>query len=474
MKNVTRVDKVSKTSHNKFMAFATYAPPDTSIPVVPGLPLLGNLLKFRRDRLGLQEDAARVGPIARMQLAHIPVYILTDADLAHELLVDHAASVKKSAGLEFLKPMLGEGLLTAEREPHKRHRKLLAPAFAPKRLAAYGEVMVDETRRQVATWRAGDQIDLSHHMMEMTLAIAGRTMFGADVRSDASKVAEGLELGMRAHAESLRSPLRLGYNWPLPHHRRMRRGVAMLDEVVYRLIAEGRARGNDGGDVLSILLLARDEEDGTGLDDRQVRDEVMTLLLAGHETTANALTWAWYELARNERVLAKLVAEIDTLGGRPVTMDDLARLPWNLAVVDEAMRLHPPAYMTGRQTTEDITLGGHDFPKDSIIAVNIRGIHRRADYYPAPLAFQPERMLVDVKKARPRHHYLPFGAGPRVCIGAHFALLEAQLALATMVQHSTLRLVTRHVDPEPLVTLRPLGGMPMIVQPRQAVVHERR
>jgi cytochrome P450 len=440
------------------------APPVSSVPPVPGLPLVGNLLQFRRDRLALQDTAARVGPIARVMLAHIPIYIVTDADLAHEVLVERADSFKKSAGLQFLKPMLGEGLLTAEGETHKRHRKLLAPAFAPKRLEKYGEIMVAETDAQLARWRHGLRIDLAHEMMEMTLAIAGRTMFGADVRSDAPMVAEGLELGMRAQVANLRSPLQLGYEWPLPRHRQMRRAVKMLDDVVYRLIAEGRKRGTDRGDVLSILLLARDEEGG--LTDQQVRDEVMTLLLAGHETTANALTWTWFELGRHPDVLAKLHAEVAALGPRSVTVEDLARLPFNLAVVEESMRLHPPAYMTGREATEDIVLGGHRLPKRSVVAINIRGIHRRADYFTAPDAFLPERMMPDAKKARPRHHYLPFGAGPRVCIGAHFALLEAQLALATMVQRARLRLVATHVTPEPLVTLRPRGGMPAVVELR--------
>ena len=439
----------------------------SAIPVVPGLPLVGNLLKFRRDRLGLQDDAARTGPIARLQLAHIPVYIVTDADLAHEVLVVQAAAFTKSAGLQFLKPMLGDGLLTAEGDVHRRHRKLLAPAFAPKRLAAYGTIMVEETEKQIASWRDRHDVDLSREMMEMTLAIAGKTMFGADVRSDASTVAEGLELGMRAQMENLRSPLRLGYEWPLPRHRRMRRAVKMLDEVVYRLIAEGRARGTDRGDVLSILLLARDEEDGTGLTDRQVRDEVMTLLLAGHETTANALTWTWYELGRNPSALARLEAEIaEVAGTRAITVEDLPKLPWNLAVVEEAMRLHPPAYMTGREAKQDIELGGHHLPAGTIVAVNIRGIHRRADYFPAPHAFQPERMLEAQKKPRPRHHYLPFGAGPRVCIGSHFALLEAQLALATMVQRAKIRVTAREVEAEPMVTLRPRGGMPATVARR--------
>jgi cytochrome P450 len=436
-------------------------------PVRGGLPLLGNLMQFRNDRLALQDLAAATGPIARVQLAHLPIYIVTDADIAHDVLVDHAGAFVKSAGLQFLKPLLGEGLLTAEGEPHKKHRKLLAPAFAPKRLDAYGEVMVEETVSQAERWTTGERIDLSHEMMQMTLAIAGRTMFGADVRRDAPIVSRGLDLAMESHEESLQSPIRLGPEWPLPRHLKMRRAVKMLDSVVYRLIAEGRARGTDKGDVLSILLLARDDEDGTGLTDRQVRDEVMTLLLAGHETTANALTWTWYELARNPAVLATLQAEIDKLGKRRITIADLQGLPYNLAVVEEAMRMHPPAYMTGRECARDLELGGHHFAKGTIVAVNIRGIHRRADYYPDPDSFRPERFFTEAKKQRPRERYLPFGAGPRVCIGSHFALLEAQLALATLVQHADLRRVTTEkVDYDPQVTLRPKGGMPMIVTKR--------
>ena len=259
---------------------------------------------------------------------------------------------------------------------------------------------------------------------------------------------------------------RLGYEWPLPRHRQMRRAVALLDSVVYRLIAEGRARGTDVGDVLSILLLARDE-DGSGLTDRQVRDEAMTLLLAGHETTANALTWTWYELGRNPAVLERLRAEVDSvLGDRTVTADDLPSLPYNAAVIDEAMRLHPPAYMIGRESVVPIELGGHSLPRGTIIAINTFGIHRREDYYPTPLAFKPERMLPDAKKARPRHHYLPFGAGPRICIGAHFALLEAQLSLATLVQRADIHSIATSVDHEPMVTLRAAGGVPAIVSPR--------
>jgi cytochrome P450 len=446
--------------------FANVPPAITAIPLVPGLPLIGNLLEFRRDRLALQEKAARVAPLARVQLASIPIYFVTDADLAKEILVDKADSFHKSRGLKALLPLLGDGLLTSEGDVHKRHRKLLAPAFAPKRLAAYGETMVAETEAQVARWAPGQQIDLAEEMMQMTLAIAGRTLFSADVRSDASVVSHGLELAMRATIASLGSPIQLGYEWPLPRHLRMRRAVAMLDEIVYRLIAEGRARGTDRGDVLSILLLARDEEDGTGLTDRQVRDEVMTLLLAGHETTANALAWTWHHLGSHPNAYAKLVEELDRLGDRAVTADDLPALPWHLAVLEESMRLSPPAYALGREVIRDVEIGGHHFAKGALMVVNIRGIHRRADYFPDPDAFRPERMLADAKKTRPRHHYVPFGAGPRVCIGSHFALLEAQLALATMVRRAHVRPLRPHVRPEPLVTLRPRGGLPAIVELR--------
>ncbi|HEY0193321.1 MAG TPA: cytochrome P450 [Kofleriaceae bacterium] len=449
------------TLSSSLAAPRSFAP---GIPAVPGLPLVGNMLAFRRDRLALFEHASRLGRLARVTLGPIPLYVVTCGDLAREVLVDQAATFKKSAGLQFLRPLLGNGLLTAEGDDHRRHRKLLAPAFSPKRIASYAEIMVDETREQVSRWSPGDRIDLSDEMMQMTLAIAGRTLFGVDPRRDADTVARAIELAMLSMTDNLTSMLRLGYHWPLPRHLRMKRAVQLLDDVVYRLIAEGRKLGSDRGDVLSMLLLARDEEDGTGLSDREVRDEVMTLLLAGHETTANALTWAWYELGRNAGSLERLEAEVRKLGTRPLTPDDLPALPWTAAVIDEAMRLHPPAYVVGREAMADFTLDGHQIPAKSVVVINILGIHRRADYFPDPLAFRPERMLPDAKKARPRHHFLPFGAGPRVCIGAHFALVEAQLTLATMVQHTRLRPLKAAVAPEPMVTLRPRGGMPAIVE----------
>jgi cytochrome P450 len=438
------------------------------LPTVPGLPLIGNMLDFRRDRLALHDRAAKLGPLARMWLGPVPVHVCTDADLAHAILVDEAAAFKKARGMSvFMKPLLGDGLLSAESELHRRHRKLLAPAFAPKRIAAYGQTMVDETVRQLSGWRDGATVDVAAEMMQLTLAIAGKTLFGADVRGDAHVVDEGLTLAMRTLVQNLTSWVRLGYRWPLPRHVRMRRAVRILDDVVYRLIREGRARGTDTGDVMSILLLARDDEDGTGLTDRQVRDEVMTLLLAGHETTANTMAWTWYELGRHPHIARAVEAEVgEVIGDRAPAADDAPRLAYTLQVIEEAMRLHPPAYVTAREALRPVTIGGHTFPTGSTILINIRGIHHRPDYFPDPLAFRPERMTAAEKKARPRGRYLPFGAGPRVCIGSHFALLEAQLMLATMVQRVRLEAAwpaTGPIQPEPLVTLRPHGGVPMRV-----------
>src|SRR5512140_3486509 len=370
-----------------------------TIPSIPGWPVLGNLLAFRKDRLALHAQAARLGPIARFSILHIPIYSVSDADLAHEVLVTKAASFHKGAGMRLLRPVLGEGLLTGEGATHRRHRKLLAPVFARKRLAAYGEVMVAETRKQIARWRPGQEIDLTREMMELTLAIAGRTMFAADVRDDARTIGDGIELALRSMVASLTWPLPLGSKWPLPRHLAMKRAVKMLDSVVYRMIADGRKLGTDRGDVLSMLLLARDETDGTGLTDREVRDEVMTLFLAGHETTANALTWTWHELGRNPAVLARVEEELGRVAGdRAVTSDDLPNLPWTLAVLEEAMRLHPPVYQLSREVSEPVTIGGHDLPPRSVVLVNVFGMHRRADYYPDPLAFRPDRMRAEPHK----------------------------------------------------------------------------
>jgi cytochrome P450 len=437
------------------------------IPTLAGLPLLGSALEFRRDRLGLLDRVARLGPVARFHLGPVPVHLVTDPELAHGILVDQADSFVKSPGLSvFARPLLGEGLLTSEAALHRRQRKLLAPAFAPRRMATYAAAMADEAARTARAWRDGAVVDLADEMMEMTLAIAGRTLFGADVRGDARVVGDALAAAMKAMLDGLSSPVQVPASWPIPRNLRMRRAVAALDRVVGRLVAERRASGDDRGDVLSMLLLARDDQDGTGMSDRQVRDEVMTLILAGHETTANALSWTLHALGRHPRLRARVEAEIDALDRPP---DDLARLPFTQMVLDEAMRLWPPAYIMGRQVSREVVVAGVRFPAGATLLINVRGIHRRADLYPEPHAFRPDRMTPEQKKVRPRGAYLPFGAGPRVCIGSHFALLEAATALAVLLRWTRLEpLAAGEPAAAPLVTLRPRGGLPMRVRARTA------
>lgn len=423
----------------------------------PGLPLIGNLLEFRRDRLAFQMRVADAG-ITRTRVAWRTVYIVTDHELAHEVLVAKDDAFIKGPGLAVVaKPLLGEGLLTAEKDFHRRSRKLLAPAFTPRRMAGYAAVMADRAVAHAAQVRPGQMIDIAERMMSTTLDIVGRTLFDADLAGDARAVGDALTVAMEYVLASVLSAVPLG--WPTPRRKRGMAAIAQLDEIVLRIVGERRAAGGDRGDVLSIILAARDD-DGTGFTDRHVRDEIMTLMLAGHETTANLLAWVWYVLATEPAARARLDAELaEVLGGRPPTYDDLPRLPVTLAILEEALRLYPPAHTIARQADRDVEIGGVPIPKGAIVTVSVVAMQRRAAYWDAPLAFRLERFLGGDRKAR-RLGYLPFGAGPRVCIGNHFALVEAQLILAAWAQRFHFRLAQpAPVALEPLMTLRPKGGV---------------
>jgi cytochrome P450 len=439
-----------------------------AVPTLPGLPALGNLLEFRRARLDVFERVGALGPIARFHLGPLPVHVVTDGTLAQEILVDRADDFMKSRGLAvFAQPLLGDGLLTSEGLDHRRARKLLAPAFAAKRIAGYAQVMTAEAAATAAAWKDGAHVDLAEAMMEMTLAIAGKTLFDADVRGDAAVVAEALTIAMKCILDGVSSPLQVPYAWPLPRHQRMKRAVAQLDAIVYRIIDERRRDPRDRGDVLSILVGAVDD-DGRAMTDRELRDEVMTLLLAGHETTANLLAWTFYALARHPDVRARVEAEID--GAAP----GVAELPYTAMVLDEVMRLWPPVYTVGRQAARDTEIGGVKLPRGAAVMTNIWGIHRRPDLYPDPLRFEPARMAPDAKKARGKLAFLPFGAGPRVCIGNHFALMEAQLALAAIMRTTRIELASsKEAEPEPMITLRPRGGLPVVVHARRRSAGQR-
>jgi cytochrome P450 len=327
------------------------------------------------------------------------------------------------------------------------------------------------TERAITRWRPGETLDASEEMMRLTLAIVGKTLFDADTEGDARVVGEALTDGMQYMVDSITSlpALLLPYSFPTPSNQKMRRAVTRLDEVIYRIIAERRASAElDRGDVLSVLIAARDEDDGTGMTDTQMRDEAMTLMLAGHETTANTLAWTFYLLGTHPEVQERVVEEVRRVcEGRTPGFDELARMPYVAQVIKESMRLYPPAYIVVREAQRSFEIGSHRVEKGELPFVNIFGIHRRADYYPEPEAFKPERFEPAREKSLPRGAFIPFGAGPRVCIGNHFAAMEAQVVLATIVQRVKLELLSaKEPVMEPMVTLRPRGGVAARVHTR--------
>ena len=437
---------------------------------VPGVPLLGSLLEFQRDRFGLAIRVAREqGEMAELRMGFFTLLMASSPRTAHEVLVEKNASFVKSAGLAvFARPLLGDGLLTAERDVHKKQRRMMAPVFAHKRIASYGDVMVEKTEKARARLLGMETADLAEEMMRLTLDIVGKTLFDAELAGEASVIGGALTDAMRQMMSAMIRLVPLPPVVPTPGNLRLRGAVRRLDGVVYDLIRERRASGEDRGDMLGMLLATRDADDGSSLSDREVRDQAMTLMLAGHETTANALAWAFYLLGRHPEVRDRVEREVDlALEGRRATVLDLPRMPFTLQVLKESMRLYPPAYVIGRKATEDGTVGGVRVARGQVLLVNIAGIHRLPELFADPDHFDPDRFLGDAEKKLPPLAYLPFGGGPRVCIGNHFAMMEGHLLLATLMQKLRFELVSEEpLKAEPLVTLRPAGGVKVRVSAR--------
>jgi cytochrome P450 len=445
-----------------------------ALPLAPGPRSWapgGHLLAFRRDALGLLERTARAyGDVAGLRFGPRRVTLLSHPDWIREVLVTHHRSFIKSYALQRARVLLGEGLLTSEEPLHLRQRRLAQPAFHRERIAAYGAVMAEYAERTGEAWRDGVEVDAAREMTRLTLAIAGKTLFDAEVGGEAEEISRALTDALGLYRRIINPLGPLLDRLPTPGARRMQRARERLDATIYRIIAERRRSGEDRGDLLSMLLLAQDEEgDGGGMSDLQLRDEALTLFLAGHETTANALAWTWWLLARHPGAEAKLHAEVDAvLGGRTPTVDDLPALPWTRAVLTESMRLYPPAYVVGREPREDFAVGGYRAPAGSIVLMSTWVVHRDARFFPEPLRFLPERWTPELEEALPRFAYFPFGGGPRKCIGESFAWTEGVLVLATLARHSRMRLVAGHpVEPLPQITLRPRHGVRMVLQRRR-------
>jgi cytochrome P450 len=437
-------------------------------------PIVGNLMEFRRDPIGFLLDSARkYGDVVYLKFGPQDLFLINHPDYIRDVLVTDNRNFVKSRGLEMAKKFLGEGLLTSEGEFHRRQRRLAQPAFHHKRINAYAEVMADYAARIRDGWSDGETVDISQEMMRLTLAIVGKTLFDADVESETKKIGEALTDIMQ-----LFERITMPFPWlleklPLPSNFRFVKAKQRLDATIYRIINERRASGEDRGDLLSMLLLAQDEEgDGGSMTDLQLRDEAMTIFLAGHETTANALTWTWYLVSQNPEVEARLHAEIDSvLGINLPTAEDVAKLRYTEMVFAEAMRLFPPAWTVGRRALNDYRIDKYDVPAGSIILMSQYVMHHDARYYPDPFKFDPERWTPEARAARPKFSYFPFGGGPRVCIGEPFAWMEGVLLIATIAQRWRMRLAERQrVELKPMITLRPKYGMRMKVERRADVI----
>ncbi|HUJ41476.1 MAG TPA: cytochrome P450 [Candidatus Acidoferrales bacterium] len=452
------------TSNQALAARALQRPPGPS-------PARGLLTFYRllRRPLVMLEDAARYGDVVFLPALWRRVYFINHPDYIRDMLVTSAHKFEKSPAIKSMKPVLGEGLLTSEGDFHLRQRRLAQPAFHRQRIAAYGSLMAEYAGACRDRWKHGQRVDLHAEMMSLTLRVVGKTLFDYDLTVDSAQIAQSLETMLEMFRIMMMPFARQLEGLPLPGMMRLRRARLRVDAIVRRIIRERRAEGRDHGDLLSMLLAAQDTEgDGGSMTDNQLRDESITLILAGHETTSNALTWAFYLLANHPEAEARLHAELDSsLAGRLPSPDDLPALPYTERVLAEAMRLYPPAYAVGRWTLEDHAFGPYEVPKHSVVLSSQWVIQRDPRFYPDPMRFDPDRWTPEARAARPKFAYYPFGGGNRVCIGEGFAWMEGILILATLAQQWRMRLAPGYQPVLwPAVTLRPRNGMPMFLERR--------
>ncbi len=438
--------------------------------VKPGI-LGGHFVKFRSRPTEFLSELAKLGDVTTFRLGPQRSYFLNHPELVRDLLVVSHHKFVKGRALQRAKRLLGEGLLTAEGDFHLRQRRMIQPAFHKQRIADYARSMVEYGERLSDRWQDGETRDIDQEMMRLTLQIVAKTLFSADVEGDADEVGQAMTNLINLFNYLLLPFSEVLEKIPLPQTRRFRNAKDTLDNVIYKFIRERRESGEDTGDLLSMLLAARDEDDGGRMTDEQVRNEAMTLFLAGHETTANALTFTWYLLSENPAAEAKLHEELDrVIGGRAPTIEDLPNLKYTEAVLAESMRLYPPAWAIGRLSTADHAFAGFDVARNSLVLVSPFVTQRDPRFWDGAGSFMPERWFdQSVKEASNRFIYFPFGGGVRRCIGEQFAWTEGILLIASLARKWRLRL-----DPEqkiglkPMITLRPKFGMRMKIERRNS------
>ncbi|MDP9147951.1 MAG: cytochrome P450 [Acidobacteriota bacterium] len=435
--------------------------------------LQGIFSPFRRDPLTFLTGAAKkYGDIVGLRFLHYRTYFISHPDYIEDVLVKNSRKFIKGRVLQANKRLFGNGLLTSEGDFWLRQRRLAQPAFHRQRIASYADVMVRYSKELIAQWKDGEQRDAHQEMMQLTLQIVGKTLFDADVTADAREVGQAITQLLDFSADFRK--LIFTPKWlPTPTNIQTALAIRRLNKIVYRIIAERRKSRGDTGDLLSMLLSAQDE-DGSRMNDLQLRDETLTLFLAGYETTANLLAWTWWLLANHPEVENKLHRELETiLAGRTPTLDDLQKLRYTGNILTESLRLYPPAWGMARLAIEDHEIAGFPVPAGTGVAIAQWVVHRDPRWYDAPDEYRPERWEGDLQKRLPRFAYFPFGGGARQCIGNTFALMEATFVLATIAQRFRLKVMAnQEITPLASITLRPRNGIQVQLESRRRTTAE--
>ncbi len=441
------------------------------IPTIPELPVVGSLMVYNHDPLNFNLRAFdKFSDIVKFHFGPFPAILINAPELARSVLVEHVYDFDKGESMhKAFQPIIGNGIFISEGDFHRQQRKLLAPSFQPRHIAGYADTMAVYSEQIQQGWPEGMTIDIGQQMTYLTMSIVGKVLFDADVFTETDDLGAAMSTLFSFANYSLSHLFPIPLNWPVSRSRQARKALTVLDGRIQKMIEVARESGEERDDFLSVLLKSKDE-DGHGMSDKQIRDEVLTLFGAGHETTATALTWVWYMLAQHPALYDNVIAEVDTvLQGRTPTYADLAKLPYSLQVLKETMRLYPPAYAVSRVALHDMEIGGYPIHKKEAVIISIYAIHRRADLFSDPEKFDPDRFTLENEKQLPRYAYMPFGAGPRVCIGNHFALMEGQLLLAALAQRVRFTLVPgQHPLPDPTktITTRPDKDIKMVVSRR--------
>jgi cytochrome P450 len=436
-------------------------------PTVKGGIFGGHFQEYRRDPPAFLQKITRLGDVTTFNLGSQTAFCINNPELIRDLLVTSSHKFVKGRGLQRARKLLGTGLLTSEDPFHLRQRRMIQPAFHRQRIAFYAEAMIELAEKTADDWHDGDERDVDAEMMRLTLNIVGKTLFGANVEDEADVIGKAMTISMF----NLPSFPFTGLleKLPLPHKKRFDDAKKTLDDVIYKIIDERRKSGVDTGDLLSMLLSAQDEESGAKMTDEQIRDECMTLFLAGHETTSNALTWTFYLLSQNPEAEAKFHAELEAvLKDKTLTPEDYPQLKYTQMVLAESMRILPPAWVIGRTAIEEHQFGGFTIPKGSLVLASIYAMHRDARFWADAEKFIPERWeKFSVKEAGQKFIYFPFSKGARSCIGEQFAWTEGVLLLAALGRSWKLNLMRgQKIAFRAMITLRPKYGMKMRIEKR--------